>query len=45
MDFVFLFSFVFDEMGEMRWGRREMGRSRDGGWRMEKWGIMVVIVD
>lgn len=31
----------------MRWGRREMGDGRygDGGWRMEKWGIMVVIVD
>lgn len=34
----------------MRWGRREMGDGRWGdreiwGWRMEKWGIMVVIVD
>lgn len=33
----------------MRWGRREMGdgeigRYGDGGWSMEKWGIMVVIV-
>lgn len=29
-----------DEMGE----EGEMGME-DGGWEMEKWGIMVVIVD
>lgn len=29
----------------MRWGRREMGDREIWGWRMEKWGIMVVIVD
>lgn len=29
------------EDGDGRWG--DMGME-DGGWRMEKWGIMVVIV-
>lgn len=28
------------EEGDGRWGDREIW-----GWRMEKWGIMVVIVD
>lgn len=45
--FLFLMRWGRREMGDGeigRWGDREMGDGEIWGWRMERWGIMVVIV-